>query len=577
MNNKNYFIFAAAIALASCSVDEYMGENPEFTQTTKENIIGFGGGTGSMSRATQNNGDPEVMLDKHFKVYGCKSTATSGTYQKVFDNYWVWYDENTSSSTSSNNNWEYVGEINKQIYGNDATTSVGTLQKAQYIKYWDYSAEHYRFVAGTPYQQVNFTTDNTTKDVTGAKIKNLAGHINPNAEGTPLSTNPVYISNPIQINKNSSTIPKYGEAIPLKFTRLQTKVRVGIYETIPGYKITDIVFYSQGAASAESEADKKNNVTLCSATENYFNGGSKVQATVDYNWENTPSYTLTYAKADGANDEDFVQSNNWYGGKFESGIPAESSNPTGDNAISSLYGTDKDMDASTGYFTVLSTTAATPSALTIKCDFTLESDDNSGEEIKVKGATAAIPAEYCKWGENKMYTYIFKISQETNGTTGRPGSDDPGLFPITFDATAVATDQGTETIVQTPSITTHQAGSVTDNGIEYKTGEKIEITVTDANGAPKENLNTTSGSEGYIAVYKYDSEITEAQLTVSAPTGTNNKQDLKLSPETGTEKNKASFTPNAEGYYAIQYCYNVTEEKTVYKYKVIYVKTASGS
>lgn len=55
-----------------------------------------------------------------------------------------------------------------------------------------------------------------------------------------------------------------------------------------------------------------------------------------------------------------------------------------------LYGTDKDM-STTGYFTVLPTPSeTTASAILIKCDYTLTSDDGSGETIKVTGATAAI-------------------------------------------------------------------------------------------------------------------------------------------------------------------------------------------
>ena len=128
MNNKNYFIFAAAIALASCSVDEYVGENPEFTQTTKENIIGFGGGTGSMSRATSNT-EPSVQgkRDNHFRVYGCKETSTPETYQTVFNNYWVWYDNNTASSTSNSNSWEYVANSGVTVKAFDNSTVLHTF------------------------------------------------------------------------------------------------------------------------------------------------------------------------------------------------------------------------------------------------------------------------------------------------------------------------------------------------------------------------------------------------------------------------------------------------------------------
>lgn len=572
MINKNYLIFAVAIALASCSVDEYMGENPEFTQTTKENIIGFGGGTGSMSRATQNSGDDHVMLDKHFKVYGCKSTSTSGTYQTVFNNYWVWYED--AITTSNSNKWEYVGDKNQSITGND-NIPVGPLPTAQYIKYWDYSADHYRFVAGTPQSQVIFTVDNKS-NVTGATVTGLAGHISPSESATSKSKNPVYISAPIQINKTNSLTPKYGDAVPLTFTRLQTKVRVGIYETIPGYKIESIEFYKYDLSSTSSDkfsidGTYKKNVILTSTSSNYFNGGANVNATVNYNWTGTkPSYSVIYAN--GGTDTGYDPSNNWYGGKFE-GVKAKSSNPTAapsesSTIIKDLYGEDNDMD-NNGYFTVLSTTKEA-SALVIKCDFTLKSEDTE-ERINVYGATAAIPAEYCKWDDNKMYTYIFKISQETNGNTGDPTN--PGLIPITFDAFATATKEGVETIVQTPSITTHQTGSVVDNGgIVFIKDKPIEITVTNKDGV-LQNLNeniSPSISTGYIAVYNLGSADenakTEAELTVTAPSGPTEHVTLSIEGE-GSQNNKATFEPSTAGWYAIQY-----HNGTTYFYKVIKVE-----
>ena len=118
-----------------------------------------------------------------------------------------------------------------------------------------------------------------------------------------------------------------------------------------------------------------------------------------------------------------------------------------------LWGTDTDMSPN-GYFTVLPTPSATKAApIIIKCDYTLNADDGSGETIKVTGATAAIPAAFSKWEVNTRYTYLFKISDKTNGTTGDPNNpkDDPaGLYPITFDAVVTEmTDktQGTTTTV----------------------------------------------------------------------------------------------------------------------------------
>lgn len=582
MNNKNYFIFAAAIALASCSVDEYMGENPEFTQTTKENIIGFGGGTGSMSRATSNTGPTNRMLDNQFKVYGWKTV--NSTSQKVFDNYWVWYEgtnktpSNPDATDGANDGWEYVGDQGDDMTFNVPNTDTpDELEKNQYIKYWDYSASNYKFVAGSPITSFNFEPSSGQVEIITTEVKDLAGHIKPNPTGEANQPDPVYIAEPVIIKNDNTTTQKYGGAVNLQFTRLQTKVRVGIYETIPGYKITNIVFYKQGSTTVDTEDANKNNVTLTSETTDYFQGGSDVNATVTYNWDATPKPTYTVEYKDGTSAT-IVKDKNWYGGQFATGVPAITSNPIGGtNDIEDLYGTDNDMFNESGYFIVLPTPTETPaSALTLKCDYVLESLDTYKERINVKGATAAIPAAYCKWEPNKMYTYIFKISQETNGTTGTPGNDDPGLFPITFDAYATAeenTTQGYETIINTPSITTYQANSVTTNGIEYKTGKAIDITVMQDDNI-QTITNTTADNVGNVKVYYLgETEKNEAELVVTRPSTTTTKT-------VSIDGTTAKFTPQAVditgetgtyGYYAIEYCYK-TSPSAAYKYKVIKVK-----
>ena len=85
--------------------------------------------------------------------------------------------------------------------------------------------------------------------------------------------------------------------------------------------------------------------------------------------------------------------------------------------------------------------------LTLKIDYTLISTDGSGEEITVKGATAKIEEKYTDWKSNYVYTYIFKITEKTNGSTGPDGSS-TGLKPIVFDALVtedIAGSQTTET------------------------------------------------------------------------------------------------------------------------------------
>lgn len=545
---KYIFLAASALALASCSSDDFLGDTPGSTPTSANSAINFGGDAGKITRATSNEGDDHVKLDNQFKVYGVKKT--NERLVTVFKDYSVLYNENLT--TSNTNKWEYVKDY-------------------QTIKYWDYSASEYRFVAGSPITAFTFTvpSDDTTKNIESATITGLAGHIVANTTETANTFNPVYVAEPKVVAKAD-----YKNTVQFNFVRQQSMVRVGFYETIPGYFVSDVHFYAYDTDDKTLKVSTGNNVILTSATDGYFVGGSNLTGTITYNWKSTtPSYTYKY------DDTNLVKSQNWYAGELGT-LATKSSEPT----VATLYGTDTDM-STTGYFTVLPTPSETEaSPILIKCDYTLNSDDGSGETIKVTGATAAIPAAYSKWEPNTRYTYLFKISDKTNGTTGDPNNpkDDPaGLYPITFDAVVTEmTDktQGTTTTVATPSITTYQEGSVVENGgIKYVAGKEIKVTVTDNTNGDIKTLSTDGATEGSVAVYKLSQERTEADLQInniktSELTSTNSK-GVTLAAD-----NKSfTFTPDKEGYYAIQYLTTAAngDKPAAYTYKVVYVAAAT--
>ena len=555
---KKYFIYAAsALALASCSSDDFLGENPGNEQNASS-AINFGGETGKITRATSNTGTTQQMLDGQFKVYGVKKTSET-QFIPVFHNYSIWYEDN--KTTSNTNKWEYVGAKNTP----HGTANI-KFDDDQFIKYWDYAASEYHFVAGSPIKAFNYNTDQDP--TTGVKIKSatifgLAGHININEAGTALETNPVYVATPKVVKKAD-----YQKPVQFVFNRQQAMVRVGIYETIPGYSITDIKFYAYDD-NGDLKVTDKENIILTSAKDNYFVGGSNLNGTVTYNWTGeTPSYTYTY------DDTNLEKSKNWYAGKLNTvGKLAEVSTETN---VERLYGKDDDM-SKTGYFTVLPTPSGTDaSPIVIKCDYTLYADDNSTEAIKVTGATAAIPAAYSKWNVNTRYTYLFKISDNTNGYTG----DDPdkaGLYPITFDAVVTeSTDktQGTTTIVENPSITTYQEGSVTDNGIEYKSDKEIKVTVTNDKGEVQ-TLTTGGTAVGNVAVYKLTGKRTEADLQLVSVTQAEFTDASNQGVNLATDKMSFTFTPTEAGFYAIQYLTTAEVAGTTpaaYTYKVVEVK-----
>lgn len=556
---KYIFLAALALALASCSSDDFLGDTPGSTPTSANSAINFGGDAGKITRATSNEGTPQQMLDGQFLVYGVKKTNDE-IFHNVFVNYSVW-DFEANNTTSNTKGWEYVGTKDAANLGFGKIT----LKYDQTIKYWDYSASVYHFVAGSPIDAFKYKTspDPTTgTDIESATVTGLAGHIGANNTETALKTNPVYVAAPVKVEKKD-----YQKPVKFTFIRQQSMVRVGIYETIPGYSITEIKFYEADGTTATSS-----NIILTSATPDYFVGGSNLTGTVTYDWTTaTPSYTYAY------NETDLTKSKNWYAGKLEHDVLAKtSSEPT----VATLYGTDKDM-STTGYFTVLPTPSATPaSAILIKCDYTL-TDLNTGETIKVTGATAAIPEAYSKWEANTRYTYLFKISDNTNGNTGKPGEDHAGLYPITFDAAVtemVDKTQGTTTTVATPSITTYQKGSVVDNTIKYVAGKEIKVTVTDNTNGDIKILSEDGSTVGYVAVYKLSQARTEADLQInniktSELTSTNSK-GVTLA----TDKKSFTFTPDGEGYYAIQYLTTAAAEgkPEAYTYKVVYVADAAN-
>lgn len=495
MKTKYFFLAAiGALTLASCSNDEYIGDtSPTLGENGGDGAIQFGYKVANVTRADITGADAATKLGNAFKTYGVKQNRTTTTnYDKVFVNYSVKYNEAQKGKDEYNDGWYYVG-----------------AEEGQTIKYWDYASADYHFVAGSPVANFTYALDGTTGDIKTATVTGLGGHLNnttKNASATPAA---VYIADPIIVAKAS-----YKQEVAFTFRSMQTKVRVGIYETIPGYKISSIQFYNNAATPVAS-----NYITLNSATANYFKGSTSVEGTVTYDWT-TPAYTFAYGTG-------LVSGNYWEGGQFTAATPGAPAVPAVNSASTDLYGSETDM-ASDGFFVVMPTpsaTAATP--LTLTCDYTLTSLDGSGETIEVKKAKATIPSDYTKWAANTAYTYLFKISDNTNGSTGEPGTDPEGLYPITFDAVVVnvadaGQNIGTETTISTPSITVYQNGDVVANGITFNTNA---ITVTVMNGTSDV---TASADLKYVelASYNYGTDYEKLGASGTATTWTSGTPTL---------------------------------------------------
>lgn len=269
----------------------------------------------------------------------------------------------------------------------------------------------------------------------------------------------------------------YGKPVQFTFKNLTAKVRVAFYETVPGYSVKDLHFYSKDGQREELTTEDTKSATLyTTGTNNYVAKNGEI--TVIYPVvgktaldNNTKGYNKAFVSVTPEDNDK------------ETKLALGSVNYTADQKLAtsakeaSMAGKQDDS-----YYTAVLPTATNGKPLTLRMNYTLVSDDGSNETIKVYGAKAVIPASYTQWQPNYAYTYIFKISDNTNGATGTDTNTPEGLFPITFDAVVADIDnvdfnQETITTVSTPSVTSYAFD--TENNVvikAYKTGEEYPAT-----------------------------------------------------------------------------------------------------
>lgn len=220
-----------ALCLLSCS---HSGQDDPFIPDSSESGIAFGGNSGNWqeagSRTGARAGEGEKGLEtlfSSFRVWGYKAKTDThqdggnGTaaIQKVMEGYLV--DWNATDKA-----WEYIGKQNK------------FLNTTQTIKYWDYSASSYRFMA--------YAYNDETKEVTASTDT----HLSKTTFSIPYafskdatSTTTPYISELWVSNNQSTGQNKYGEQVKLTFAPLIAKVRFK-FKYADGQKpeITEISF-----------------------------------------------------------------------------------------------------------------------------------------------------------------------------------------------------------------------------------------------------------------------------------------------------------------------------------------------
>lgn len=466
--NKFFIAAASALALASCSSDDFLGEIQGNEQNGATSAINFGGDTGKITRATSTGKTAADLLENNFVVVGFKGSKTDAANNEnyAFDHYNVNFKDGSAFSTESNRaGWEYVNQDMKVKGADKSLAQSGASQ--QTIKYWDHSCASYDFIAFSMGKKDAASKYATPTHVDKANLATaaytLTGDVNTLSE--------CYIS-----DMKTVTEPNYNKtSVSMSFRHLASKVRMALFETVPGYVISDVKFYTDATSTTTDNTEGtligefNNSGTL---TVFFPTTGTVHAAEKDYNKAHVRFTKSTTAGETGVlNHKGFGAVN--YNNQVEGTIPAGKTYLSQNAAEPSYCGA--------GYQNVLPSEGAA-SAITLRIDYKLTSVDGSKETINVKGATATVPAEYTEWKSGYAYTYIFKISQDTNGSTGGTGTK-PGLTAISFDAVVVDDEanglQETITTVSDNSITTYgyKDNKVTTNGNEYVNGTDIYATV----------------------------------------------------------------------------------------------------
>jgi hypothetical protein len=526
--NKNYLLATALaiMTMASCSDNDFVGDQ-EALKAGSEGAISFGFDVPTTTRAS--GATAATALGNQFIVYGEKGSITNvapTAGNLVFPNYQVNYVASSANTTTSNTkNWEYVGYTHSTAYQNNITRDpsstaddeIKASDAVQTIKYWDYAAANYIFTAVSAktediadgrvkIQKNEYGTGNYDKGYTITLAKSGSEpYTYPSLSNLYFSDREVIAQSTAGSNRDA--VNAYGGNVTLTFRNLVSQIRAGIYETIPGYDVKEIKFYISDGDDGDSNPDLTIDHAfgaICPNTKvsNYEGTITVVYYTnSDGDLENQPKVTVSGSPA-----TDLILGNNFNNISTSALLSKSSAEPTWDKSDKS--------------FTEVLPQITNSTNLKLTVDYTLW-NSVTGETIEVKGATAEIPSQYLQWKPNYKYTYLFKISNNTNGWTN-PTLGPAGLWPITFDAIEIVAEDGNVeyiTTVSEPSITSYAKASAVTTDDEYLTGNNIYVVVED--GSTNASLEVNTNAKLYTATIEAGAaqELTEASVANALANG----------------------------------------------------------
>lgn len=475
-------------------------------------VFTFLDAVGTASNSTGANPASSITMPNFLVGYASETTNMAWYKDRISTQ--TWGNAASGDLTDAANNvssWVY------EQMGNTELTKTNSTMEIQSLKYWNDAAASHIFVAYTPYLgnanndkpmssfDIAANSVNTKADVTftglssfytspavqtaGARVKGLkanTGDANYDDNADIATETELLNANEALYAYNKIDRANYGNDVPLTFQHVNAKINLKFYHTIKGYdvQLIDMVpadvatklavgkTLTSGLNVATGKATTTTKgVQLTPAiaeyvtttpqklkTDNYAGtryeaanvtingldangavgtipalGISGTETTANLQFAITAEHDLTGTHAAAVADNEAVTSTLYALPVYQGGaIKTAMSTVTGNTA--------NEVAKNTGY--------------TLHVSYELIPTDGT-TKITVYDARVFIAPEFCKWEAGKAYTYVFKITDQSNGTTDPTKADpeatdepyvdpddprvpeDPALKPIVFDGVVV--------------------------------------------------------------------------------------------------------------------------------------------
>lgn len=480
---QSFLLAVAALALVGCSRQGLVTDPSQ--PNDKLVPVAFSVQRQNMTKATSTN--LEAVNHYNFGVFAYKVKGSNGLADaEVMNNYLVGYSNGTDKGYDKTNATTYAGtagtpadhtspwfyeglgtaeykyEGTDGFYKKDQTAYMSNNAN-QYLRYWDLAYANTHFYAYAPYVKTDeangrkVTYDHAASKLTFAKNTLRDGYDNPvNKAYTGFDRSLSEFMYAGVEAKNSDLAD-----VTIPFKRMGAMALIRFYEDIPGYKVEIInLADDNGKVKTGTTDDMKKGIQLTPSVASTTTPGTYTLG----EYYTTSGATVTFDENNGAAAtfaSDFT-------GSTQVSTPLMFAVPTtglttfgnGHKVIKEKVTTGtltQEYSASeTAYYAVAQPTD-TKTGFTIHVSYRIIAEDNQ-EVITVHNATVHVPYTETAWKANTKYTYTFKITKNTTGTTSPEGEIDPtnptpsttkSLYPIVFDNATVEeyTEVAPETVV----------------------------------------------------------------------------------------------------------------------------------